>query len=319
MRHTYANCNNFYFTSRKYRKPNKTALKQFGTSQLSTSHITGSTHFDLVPAEFQKRLHMEDKGKSLPTARGRTRQQRGSPGTRHLRPPPSSEHPNPGESGAPGSPARGYTSFPATAGSPAAASGSAKSREAQTAPFLPLLQPLISPSPLPPPPAPPPAAPALSSAPSSCRGHSGPPPGSSASCGAERPSAGDLVPITYSLPTAAPTHLRSAFSSGLRCVSRCRLRAGCVVSIPARPGSAPAGRTTDRWRAAAEPGASAALLGMRSSRGAAAPGSAAMAAREESGHAARRHTAADCAPCRPARISTIVALAHWLRAVTSRP
>lgn len=62
--------------------------------------------------------------------RGRTRQQRGSPGTRHPPPPPSSEHLNQGGSGAPGSPARGYTSFPARAGFPAAASGSAKSREA---------------------------------------------------------------------------------------------------------------------------------------------------------------------------------------------
>lgn len=41
--------------------------------------------------------------------------------------------------------------------------------------------------------------------------------------------------------------------------------------------AAPTGRTTEIWRPAAGPGGSAALLGMRSSRGAAAPGSAAMA------------------------------------------
>lgn len=55
---------------------------------------------------------------------------RGSPGTLHPPPPPSSEHRNPSGSGAPGSHARGYTSFPARAGFPAAASCSAKSREA---------------------------------------------------------------------------------------------------------------------------------------------------------------------------------------------
>lgn len=60
----------------------------------------------------------------------------------------------------------------------------------------------VPPGPLPPPPAPPPAAPAPPSAPSSCRGRSGPPRGSSASCGAERPSA--WAPPSPVLPSPPP-------------------------------------------------------------------------------------------------------------------
>lgn len=56
-------CNNFYITSTtKGRKPDKTILKQPGTSHLSTSHISSGTHFDLAHAEFQGSLPMEDKG-----------------------------------------------------------------------------------------------------------------------------------------------------------------------------------------------------------------------------------------------------------------